>query len=445
MTPWGATPSPAGKLRSGSGVSSASAGGQGHERGPGGGGDGASGGGRGGKGGRIPLLLRAPAYFLLLGLVVAISYPLQAGRRWASPVFHAPGNLNIDAREWLAMAETTPFLSKAPAMRIARPLYPGPAFALRRLLSKEHSTLLIYRGLNVFWFLLAAWGLRRWTLYWTPYPGAALMAGLLFAASPFVQIFLWQPMPEMTGAAAAVWVLAIATWATGRKLGRPRPQAPPARFRPFPWVVAGVVSAILMLGKELYALYVCLALVGLYRRAWKPMLAFAFAAASVHLFYLAFVILGLQLPYRPYGANQHGFLSWLWEDFLRRPLRAQGMHLWRLALRIGWRTLQAFSFWPVAFALVGAFVVWFRPRWYEAAAYAIGFYALFLATNLVTPRICYLMFPAILPPAAAAIVWLGNRLGVHWGPRARAAWYVGIGIIMLAGLFIDPYRFYYYG
>jgi len=380
-----------------------------------------------------------------MALVVATAYPLQAGRRWSSPIFTPPAYLNRDAREWIDIAEARPFLKEALPMRLGRPLYPAPAFLARRSTNVKLSTVSIYRIVNICWLAFALWGLRRWTLLWTPDTGAALAAGLLLATSPFVQIYLWQPLPEMLGAATAVWPMLWVAWASGWRPGRARPTTGTLKFRLARWLIAGALTAVLMLGKENYALYVALFLMGLWRGAWKPMLAFAAAALAVHGLYILWVVFGLGRSFTPYGANAHGFLTWISQDLLHRTPAEQGHYLARLAGRVGWRALQAFEFWPFALMLGGGFALWHRPRVWDCLAYAAGWFALFVSINIVTPRICYMLYPAILPAAGAAISTLAHRLDVEWGGGARRLWLAGVGAVMLAGALVDPYRLFYYG
>ena len=114
------------------------------------------------------------AYFLILAAAAAIPLTFQAGRRWNSRIFEPPDYMNRDAREWLAMAGESKFLHSAAPMRLARPLYPAGAWLLKHTAFPDENPLTLYRALNFFWLGLALWGLRRWTLHWTPDPRAPL-------------------------------------------------------------------------------------------------------------------------------------------------------------------------------------------------------------------------------------------------------------------------------
>lgn len=401
---------------------------------------------------RSAWLRGSTVYFLVVLLLALVPYPLQLGRHWASAVFEPPHYLNRDAPEWIAMAEAKPFLSAAPAMRISRPLYPLPAFVIRQATDPASiSTARIYRILNLAWFLLAAGLLRWWTLYWTTDGWAALAAGILFASSSFVQVYLSQPVPEMVGAAVSIGVLCTAAWAAGWQVRLPdrpptRREKARARKRRKPWVWAGVCTAVLMLGKEIYALYVCLLLIAVRRRAWRRLAAFAAAALVIHLGYLAWVRWGLARPYTPYGENAQGFVAWVYQDLWRRPLDMQATFLARLAGRIVVRTAQAFWVWPLAFALVGALRLVRRPRAFDVFAFGAGYYLLFVATNVVTPRMCYsFFFPVVLPLAGAGLVGFIREVHAGSGRAGRLFWYAVLGLGVLLGILVDPFTIFYFG
>jgi hypothetical protein len=309
----------------------------------------------------------------------------------------------------------------------------------------------MYRILNLAWFLFAAWLLRWWTLYWTRDEWAALAAGALFAASPFVQVFLSQPLPEIPGAAAILGGVCAAARAAGwTPKPRPIPETPRQRVRRRrawkPWTAAGAVTALLLLGKEWYGLYVCLLLIAVSKRAWRPLIGYAAGAAAVHLGYLAWFTWGLEKTYAPYGTESHGFLSWVVADLAHRTVLGQAWYFIHLAGRIVVRTAQAFLGWPLVLAAIGAFSLAVRPRIVHILAYLLGFYALFVAINIVTPRIVYPVFvPLVLPAAGAGAVSIGRALAAGHGKKTAAAWIIFLAILLLVGILLDPYRFFYYG
>ena len=368
---------------------------------------------------------------LTCAVLVAALYPMQLNREWGSSIFPAPAHLNVDSPEWMSIVDTKPFLSNTLPMHVSRPLYPLPAFALKQYVLPQVRALAMLRWLNVLWLAVGAAGLFWWTLYWTGNIVAGGVSMVLLCVSPCVQIYLSQPVPTIIGNAVSVVPLALVAWAARVRIGV------------WQWVGAGALSALLILGKEVYSVYLCLFLVAVWHRAWKPMVCFAAPALVVHVAWLAWVHWGLALKYDPYGANQQGFMSWIGSDFVHRTFVAQVAFLVRLLARMVVHSLQAFEVWPILLAGAGWVFLHRKPR-AEMVSYLAAFFVMFFAMNLVTPRICFLIYPCVYPLAAVAIVRIGERA---WG-RSKSFGALWIGVVcglVAASALIDPYRFFYYG
>ncbi|MGI8907899.1 MAG: hypothetical protein ACR2IE_15565 [Candidatus Sumerlaeaceae bacterium] len=384
-------------------------------------------------------LLRTRRQWLAIAcaaLAIAVTYPLQVGRAWKSGIFPPPTHLNIDSHEWTDIINTVPFMSETLPMHLSRPLYPGPAYFVKQIIGLSADALVLLRITNMVWLLVCVVTLHCWTLHWTGSALSGLVAVVFFCLSPCVQIYLSQPVPTVIGNAAALVPLLLVVWAASTQR---TPHVPAAAK----WVLAGGLSAILMLGKEVYAIYVCLALAALWRRAWKPLMYFSLAVAAVNLAWFAYVHFEIGRAYRPYGENQQGFLSWIWNDFARRGFAQQMIFLPRLLARMAVRSIQAFELWPVVLAGLGFYMLKRRPV-LELFSYAVAFLVMFFAINVVTPRICFLMYPAIYPLAAYGAVVIGQRTLA----RSRAlgvAWIMLLALLTVAGALVDPYAFYYYG
>lgn len=364
-------------------------------------------------------------------LVLALTYPVQFGRAWSSRIFPPPPHLNIDAPEWMAIVQDSPFLGHTLPMHVSRPLYPAPAYCVRHYLSVTASPQVLLRSVNIVWVIACIVALYWFSLFWTHSPPAAVLSAVLFCASPCVQIYLSQPVPTIIGCAAGIVPLALVTWAS---------RAPSSAGR---WLLTGFASAVLMLGKEVYPVYLCLLLVAISRRAWKPMLLFGAAALAVHVGWIAVVRFGIHRPYAPYGENQQGFVSWIWTDFLLRTPAAQAAYIVRLTARVVLRTLDAFEFWPIPLATMGWYQLSSRPK-FELISYLLAFTAMFFTINIVTPRICFLMFPAVYTLASLAIV----NIAVRAFARSHAltgVWIALVSVLVAISALADPYDLFYYG
>jgi hypothetical protein len=377
-----------------------------------------------------------PMTLLLCALILGVLYPLQCGRAWRHPIFPPPAHLNVDAADWIDIATRTPFLSVAPPMRMSRPLYPVPVYFVKKYIWQGLSALVGLRLVNLIWIAMCLVMLYDLTWLFSGDRRAACLAPILFCCAPAVQIYASQPIPESVGWAASlgpIWAVArIRTTAGARQ-----------RTSFLLWFTAGLFAGVLMLGKEVYAVYLALLVVGVAGREWRPTVLFGLGAIIMQVGWMAWVRWGIARPYSPYGANAFNFVSWLWTDYWHRNALAKVDYAVRLAARAALRTLQAFEFWPVGFAVV-AYTTRRLVSPFVLVAYAGAFYLMYFAMNLVTPRIGFLFFPAIYPAAAIGILEIRDRCG----KRKQLLWLGVMSLIIaavVAGTLLDPFSFFYYG
>lgn len=246
----------------------------------------------------------------------------------------------------------------------------------------------------------------------------AWLASILLIFSPFVHIYLIQPLAEMLMVLAVV-VTAYLLYEYGKR---------PSTFK---LIIFSLIIGVFMLSKMFFAISIFILILAAYFKRYKEGAIFLLVHLMPFLFWYLWITrvwrigwYSLDIQHWRMGIWVFDMLRWPWHETVRVLLSALPNFITVL--------IYSFILIPVFFSVIGFQQLPFKSRniIYFGSIFSI-FILGFLMKNLYFPRHAFLLFPIIYPTAILGIdriaVWL-KRYRPWYGP---AFYVITIGLIIL--------------
>jgi hypothetical protein len=264
-------------------------------------------------------------------------------------------------------------------------------------------------------------------------PPGALLATILAGSGFGFSYFVVQAIPEVLSYFSVAVVLAgtaVVSEYHGEKVRSLLSSA-------LAWGALGLVTGILLLGKELYFLVLFVGLLLLWKRMWAGLVAFGVMCVLPTTLWMHYIT-NIGKFFDPVIYYQeYQFMVWIWKELLPadavNKLRLLGTNLQNQITTL----LQAFVYVPVLLMIVGLTLQRVRSQGIVVGAFFLSLYGAMLASNFTMPRIMFMTWPFVFFFAWLGIDFLAQRAAefLPEGARSKARWGLSVAaVLMLAWL-----------
>lgn len=217
----------------------------------------------------------------------------------------------------------------------------------------------------------------------------ALLSALLLVFSPYLHLWLVQPVPEML----TIFIIIATLFLLQKYIENP------SRLK---LIIFSLIIGVFMLGKMVFALSIFVLLLAFYFRRYKEGVVFLI----VHLIPLAFWYLTvtrvLGIPYYVGMVQEYGVGIWLLNIF-RLPWYKIFEIFLSVLPRFIYTVFYGFLFVPVIFAIFGLKKLTLKKGNFFCFCFVLSFLMLIFIMNMYSPHYGFWLFPLIYPLAVLGI------------------------------------------
>ena len=245
---------------------------------------------------------------------------------------------------------------------------------------------------------------------------SAAMGSIAAGAGFGFSFWTSQAVPEVLSYFSVALFLAAVALSEERELRAPLSHAKSAAL----WGGVGLLTGILVLGKELYLLNLTGVLFLLWRRRWAGAAAFLAVSLVPGALWRHYIVDVRHIFDPERYRREYNYILWFTDTLFHQPLPVKverfAGNLWRQALSFA----RAFVFVVPVAAAAGLWLKPLRRQWVPLAIFLLSFSALQLGSNFIMPRISFMAWPVVYLFAWRAVEWCGEWLARRFADAGQA-------------------------